>query len=274
MKNKTPSRITLINEKILAAECPDQLPALLAVKDDWNAWLMQDAGQPRPAGLDRKSLCHALIAVAQIQKAASIHADSLIKAGACDHRSKVLRGKVRGLLPFLKEAMRRQSTTTVERVGDARIEEIGTILEDACQAMADLRVPETIVHDDVNAGNILFQGEQCRVIDWCEVSVSSPFLFFQNIVRLAEREWGNIDDLSESLRHQYSECWCDVLTNEQMTIGFTLAPLLAIFSHLTRYVDLLSATVADDDQLGYVRSLVRRLDRKASTAGLRGILRG
>lgn len=260
--------------KILAAACPDQLPALLAVNDDWNAWLMQDAGKPRTAGFDRESLCDALTAFAQIQRVASTDTDALIQAGACDHRSQALRSAVRALVPFLQETMHRQSTTAVTTIADARIEEIGAILEDACEAMAGSRIPETIVHNDVNAGNILFQRDRCIFIDWCEVSIGSPFLFFQNMLRLAERGLGKECNLSKSLRDRYSECWHDVLTDEQMDIGFSLAPLLAVFSYLSRYVELLAAAGVDEDRLGLVRSLVRHLDREAGSPRLCGILRG
>lgn len=261
--------------KIVSAVCPDQLPVLVAVKDEWNAWLMQDAGKPRTAGMDRGSLCRTMSAAAQIQKTTSNHVDSLIEAGARDNRASVLRDTVRHHLPFLREAMQRQSTAAVTKIADGRIEELGAILEDACEAMANSRIPDTIVHNDLNVGNILFHRGRCKLIDWCEVCIGSPFLFFQNVLRLAEREAATISDVSEALREIYSECWRDVLTQEQMQIGFTVAPLLAIMSHLSAYSDFSSPIDrVDDDHLGLVRSLVRHLDREARNAKLCGILRG
>jgi hypothetical protein len=261
--------------KILASACPDSLPVLLAVRDEWNGWLMEGAGRPLDAVPSQELLDHAVSAMAKLQIMASLHVDSLLRAGARDHRAAVLQDETRRFVPFLDEAMQHQSTTKVPRIAASRLEEIGIIIEDACGVLASSGIPDTVVHNDLNSGNILFQRKHCRFIDWCEVSIGSPFLALQNLLRLAASGSVGGGYATDTLRRIYSECWMNVLTEKQLETGLALAPLVAVVSHLAGYLDFLSSpTQTDDRQLGYVRSLTRHLDRETHSPELRRILRG
>ena len=44
-----------------------------------------------------------------------------------------------------------------------------------CDELAARGVPETVQHDDLHMANVYAQGEQLRVLDWGDASISHPF---------------------------------------------------------------------------------------------------
>lgn len=119
--------------------------------------------------------------------------------------------------------MANQISTQVPRLGRQRLEELGRILEDTCLRMEALGVPDTLLHNDMNSGNILFRELQCTFTDWCEAGIGNPFLTFHNLCLLAadRKTW------LPQLRELYRRCWSDLLSPCQIDTAFALAPLLA-----------------------------------------------
>jgi hypothetical protein len=259
----------------LAAAGAQHLPTLVASRENWRAWLMEDAGTPVQGSWDEAALCSAASALAQLQKKALPYADALIEAGARDHRSTSLKRQMRGWLPLLSKAMRLQTSTSVPKIDDKRLDELMQIGDEACEALLQVKMPDTILHGDLNQGNILFQGEACRFIDWAEARVGCPFLDLFLLPRLAAKRPGSNDATIEATRNAYLRCWRDVLTEEQLEVGLALAPLLAIASHLAGLLDPLRLRLKmDSEQIGYIRSLTRQLDREARNLEMRKPLLG
>jgi len=259
----------------LAAAGAEHLPALVAIREDWHAWLMEDAGSPVQGSWDGVSLCSAASALAQLQKRALPYGDALIEAGALDHRSASLKRQMRGWLPLLSKAMRLQTSTSVPKIDDKRLDELMQMGDEACEALIQVKMPDTILHGDLNPGNILFQGEACRFIDWAEARVGCPFLDLPLLPRLAAKRPGSNDATIEATRNAYLRCWRDVLTEEQLEVGLALAPLLAIASHLAGLLDPSRLRLKmDSEQIRYIRSLTRQLDRETRNLEMRKPLLG
>jgi hypothetical protein len=246
--------------KLLSELCPEFLPQRVAERRDWNAWLMEDAG----SSLDfwtLPALEQAVSSMAELQKRTIGRTQLFLDAGAFDQRLPALRAHLTELVEYLKEAMMKQSSTLVPRIESRRLQQLFTIIEEACFRMEALQIPDTLVHNDMNSGNILFHGTHCVFTDWCEIGVGNPFFSLQYLCLLQPR---GEQDWTPRLREIYRQCWLDLLSVSQIEQVLELMPLLAIVSYLYgRGSWLHSVRRNDPDVESYARSLARHMDRAA-----------
>jgi hypothetical protein len=246
--------------KLLSELCPEFLPQRVAERRDWNAWLMEDAG----SSLDfwtLPALEQAVSSMAALQKRTIGRTQLFLDAGAFDQRLPALRAHLTELVEYLKEAMMKQSSTLVPRIESRRLQQLFTIIEEACFRMEALQIPDTLVHNDMNSGNILFHGTHCVFTDWCEIGVGNPFFSLQYLCLLKPR---GEQDWTPRLREIYRQCWLDLLSVSQIEQVLELMPLLAIVSYLYgRGSWLHSVRRNDPDVESYARSLARHMDRAA-----------
>jgi hypothetical protein len=253
---------------LLAKICPEALPPVLASRSDWNAWIMEDAGKPNEGPVRLPLLEQAVTTLACLQKACGTRCCDLFAAGAYDLRIGSLRSNLPDLIEYLSLAMGRQVSTRAPRLTSARMLEIGELLRDACDCLERLSIPDTLIHNDMNPGNVLYDGSRCVITDWCEAAVGNPFLTFEHLSLFASNEAGRF-----RLREIYRNCWLDSLSQRQIEQAFQLATLLAIASYLYGRGDWLASPRRDDSHFeSYARSLARHMDRVAQVTNLREAL--
>ena len=63
---------------MLAGLLPQHLPMLVAVREDWNAWWMEDAGQSLDDVRSPEILRHVILSLAELQKASIYHGSTLL----------------------------------------------------------------------------------------------------------------------------------------------------------------------------------------------------
>jgi hypothetical protein len=246
--------------RMLSELCPEFLPQRIAERSDWNAWLMEDAGQTLDFWTLR-ALEQAVSSMAELQKKTIGRARAFLDAGAFDQRLPVLRAHLTELVEYLNEAMMKQSSTLVPRIESRRLRQLFTIIEAACFRMEALQIPDTLVHNDMNPGNILFQGTHCVFTDWCEIGVGNPFFTLQYLCLLQSR---GEQDWTTRLRELYRQCWQDLLSTSQIEKALDLTPLLAILSYLYGRGSWLRSVRRNDPHVeSYARSLARCMDRMA-----------
>jgi hypothetical protein len=246
------------------ARCyPEFLPTVLCSRPDWNAWVMEEFGRPVDSlTVHEFEQAARLFADLQIQLAGKT--EDLLLFGCIDQRLPLLRARVPELMSYLAEAMGRQTSTKVQRVGQRRLGELAKILGDTCRSMEELRIPDSLIHNDTNPGNFLFDGSRCVFTDWCEAYVGSPFVTLEHLcVQMANKgaEWrAGV----ANLRTIYKERWLALLSAGQIERGFALAPLLAIASYLWGRGDWLRSPRRENPRFqSYSRSLGRCMDRAA-----------
>lgn len=253
----------------LADLCPEFLPRRIAAREDWNAWLMEDAGQPLDSWT-KPALELAVCSLAELQKRTLDRTNDLMASGFFDQRIGTLRASLPDLVAYLDEAMTRQISTKVPRLEKRRLSQLASLLDNACSRMEDLGIPDTVVHDDINSGNILFSGQHCVFTDWCEAGVGNPFLTFQHLCLLQP---GNGEDWNPRLREAYKQCWLEYLTASQIERAFLLMPLLAILSYLYGHGTWLHTEQRYEPHVeSYARSLARHLDRAAGDSQVLEVL--
>lgn len=253
---------------LLANVYPSALPALAASRRDWNAWVMEDAGSPMEGRASLSDLELATTTLASLQKACIARRSDLLDAGASDIGVKHLQRRLPDLIEYLSLSMERQTSIRVPRLTASRLLEIGNVLKDACGRLEELSIPATLVHNDLNRCNILYNGSRCVITDWSEAGVGNPFIAFEHLSLLTTSEAERM-----RLREVYRRCWLDILSTRQIEQAFQLAPLLAIASYLYGRGDWLASPLRNNPHFeSYARSLARHMDRAARAAELREAL--
>jgi Ser/Thr protein kinase RdoA (MazF antagonist) len=210
----------------------------------------------------------AVTALASLQKACLTGRSRLLAAGAFDIGMRGLRRRLPDLIEYLSLTMEHQTSTMVPRLTANRLVELGELLKTACDCLEGLSIPDTLVHNDVNPSNILYNGSRCVLTDWCEAGVGNPFLTFEHLSLLAASEAERA-----RLREIYGGFWLDCLGTRQIEEAFHLAPLLAIASYLCGRADWLVSPSRNDPHFeSCARSLARHIDRAAQVAGLQEVL--
>jgi hypothetical protein len=264
-----PNRHEFSVTQTLAQICPDFLPTIIASRLDWNAWLMEDAGTS-PSEWSQHSLKQAVCSMARMQIQTFGRTEELLNAGVGDLRVAVLRQGIPQLIGYLKEAMKRQSSIKASRIEEARLTEIGNIVSDCCFQMEALNIPDTLVHNDINSGNILFEGGRCVFTDWAEAAVGNPFVTFQHMTLLQPiggSPW------IPGIRRAYKRRWTAHLESSVIDQAFVLVPALAILAYLYgRGSWLVSPRRYEPGFESYARALARHLDRAVRNPNLQEVL--
>jgi hypothetical protein len=248
----------------LARNCPKYLAKLVCARTDWNAWVMEEVGEPlrRPVSLPQVE--QVVTRLAEMQKQLAGRAEELLSFGCMDHRIEVLEAHMHELFVYLEEAMERQTSTKVYRIDKPRLRELEDVLRDACCSMRELGIPDSLIHNDLNPGNILSDGSQCVFADWCEACVGNPFLIFQQLCGLVSRDEDRSLPWAQGLKLLYKSQWHGLLSESQIDRAFIITPLLAVLSCLFgRGTWLRSSRREDPHFQGYTRSLARYMDRAA-----------
>jgi hypothetical protein len=255
--------------RALAERFPNHLPTIVATREDWNAWLMEDAGRPLHDSFDLPSLAQTVSCLAELQKQSIHHTNVLLAAGCIDCAIQVLHAHLGELTAYLEEAMSRQTSTKVARLDKQRLRQLECILRDTCTKMQELCIPDTLLHNDTNPNNILLDNSHCVFTDWCEAYIGNPFLTFEHLCTQVARDSKRPQIWLPQLRDIYKHCWLEWLSEAQIEHAFALMPLLAIAFSLYGQGDWLISQRRDESRFqSYRRSLARHMDRAAQAPEL------
>jgi hypothetical protein len=245
---------------------PEFLPKLVAIRNDWNAWLTEDAGEQLSAPAAGAVFVKAIKSFASLQTRTIGTVDILLAAGAFDQHIPVLRCHLDDVVAFLIDAMARQTSAKVAPLRRHRVLELGEILGDALCQLEALAIPDALIHNDLNLGNILYDGTRCVFTDWSEAAVGNPFLSFERFRLLNRNSEGE-------LMRVYSEGWREYRSQTIIDRVYQLMPLLSIFTYLYGRGDWLVDTSKVTPQFeSYARSLARHMDRAAQSPELQEAL--
>jgi hypothetical protein len=240
------------------------------MRSDWNAWVMEEFGSSMHGSDSLDDFKRAVCQLASLQKQLAGRSEELLAAQCADHRSGVLNSHVDGVIDYLDGAMQQQTSTKAPRLSTERLREIRSILHDACLALEDLQVPDSVMHNDISPGSILSNGASCVFTDWCEAYVGNPFISFEQLCVHVSRITRDSESWVRSLTGIYRSCWRDVLTERQIDGALRIAPLISVLSYLCGRGEWLDASRRNEPStLSYSRSLARHMDRIAGSAGLR-----
>jgi hypothetical protein len=264
---------------LLCKLCRGYVPEVVAEMPAWNAWLMRGDGKgvtalPTETFDIMRLLEGAVESLAEVQKRTVGSELDLLEAGAFDHRTQVLRTEAGVLFAYMDEAMGLQTSTKAPRIESGRLRELRSNFEDMCKHMEDLRLPDTVLHGDMNLGNILIANGRCVFIDWCEAYVGNPLVTFEHLLLLNSIANPSLKASCEHrLREMYRRSMGKMCDPRAIDEGFARAPLIAAISATFGRGDWLRTPLRDDPRRqAYVRGIARHMDRAARVPGLLGTL--
>jgi hypothetical protein len=243
----------------LSEPYPESLSEVVAIREDWNALLSENAGRPQSSHAELRSAVRSLASL-QVQTINAV--DVLLTAGAFDHRLATLISHIDEVIAFLVDAMGRQTSTKVARMSAKRLLELGEILRDTCFRLEGLGIPDTLIHNDMSFGNILYDGKKCVFIDWSEAAIGNPFISFERLCHLSPHD-------RAALRQVYRRCWADYVSEAAANQAYLLVPLPAIFAYLCGRSEWIKDPGKGYSGFeSYARSLARDMNRAAKNPAL------
>jgi hypothetical protein len=222
-------------------------------------------GTPLPHPTPEDLLVGAAKTLASLQVQTTGCLDVLLASGAFDQRIQVLESHIDSITACLLGAMGRQRSTKVAPLSEARVSELAELLREACVHMERLDIPDALVHNDINAGNILHDGVSCVFTDWSEAAISNPFLSCERLCQVNR-------DHREQVCATYRKAWSPRLSAACINEAFVLMPLLAIYAYLCGRGDWLENRNTRPDLDAHARSLARHMDRAAQAPDLLEVL--
>lgn len=186
---------------------PGQVPSVLVIDEQRHLMLMQDAGtELRDDTDDPVRLEEALRQYAEMQIRLAPHVEALAATGCPDRRLR--------LLPQLyQEALAGTHLLHIDEprgLPRSQYEQMlafAPLLQEMCDELASYRVPESLHHDDLHTGNILFNGEHYVFIDLAECCLTHPFCSMFITLRVARYVLEYDEPTLERLRLAYLVPW-------------------------------------------------------------------
>lgn len=270
--NAEPGEHELAVTQALMKLYPDALPSLVAIQEQWGAWLTVDAGIPLPEGMNLAIMQKAVAAMAGLQRHTVEHTTELLNMGALDRSPLALREHCDDLFVYLEKAMMHQTSTRVPRLDASRLREMKCLTQDACLRMDALGIPATIGHGDMNRGNVVYDGGHCRFLDWREAYVGNPFVGFEHLLLLLHST-GTGEQEATQLKQVYKRAWQDLIPSSTMDAALTLMPVVAGISALYGRGAWLQSEHRDSSgRQRYARNVARYVDRALRSSELSALL--
>jgi aminoglycoside phosphotransferase (APT) family kinase protein len=158
--------------------------------------------------------------------------------------------------------MSQQTSVRAPRLEPMRVRFICAALGRACEQTIALGIPKSLIHGDLNTGNVL-QGERCIFIDWSEAYIGCPLVSLQHVLLLARTvEETKREFVQQELITRYCAEWNGLVPLERMHTATRFMPLLAAASALYGRGDWFdSADHRSPSRLAFARTLARHMDR-------------
>ncbi|MHB8527259.1 MAG: phosphotransferase [Candidatus Acidiferrales bacterium] len=253
----------------LARLFPRFVPAFLGVHASWNGWLSWEASGATLDSFGEVSAWErAAKALSELQIASLGKNDELLDSGCKDLRLDWLSRQIDPFLASMSEAMATQKKQPPAILTNSELRILGDELKDACSALYDLALPNTLGHIDFNPGNILVSPEACVFLDWAEACVANPLITFAYLREHSQRQSLEATRSVEGITAAYLQPWQSFISPSDLMSGMALSSLVAVFAYAVSGSAWRSSEALRDPALaGYLRSLTRRMHRDA--AGIR-----
>jgi hypothetical protein len=250
----------------LARFFPQYLPPILASRPDWNGWLaLEVEGISLGETRDIRHWKATASALAKLQMEASDRSGVLIDSGARDLRTPALLELIRPFLDAMGQLMEEQTKVPPPALPRSELMLLGEHIEEALSLSADLGIPDTLGHLDLNPGNVIVSEGQSVFLDWAEAYLGNPLFSFQYLVEHLRQLSSMCMTAGSVLTTTYAEEWRSLVSSASLEKALALSPMLAAFAYAVAtdgWGD--QARLQDPKVAGYLRSLTRRMHREGN----------
>ncbi len=206
---------------------PGTVPAPLAI-DEQRAWmLLPDLGTPLEDESDVAVWIDAVRNHARLQRSYVTEPERLLEYSCTDRRLAVLDAELDRLLEP------NSLTAQLDPTKQSRLPERGKQLREAIVELADIGVPETLLHGDLHPRNLAVRDGQVLAFDWTDAALAHPFL---DLVTFTEKR----SPLSSDPRvlDAYLHEWQEYATPTDLRRALTLAEQLGTLYQTITYLHL------------------------------------
>jgi hypothetical protein len=147
----------------------------------------------------------------------------------------------------------------------SRLQEVHRVVGKVYGRLERLDIPATIMHGDINRGNMLFAAHRCQFTDWSDGYIGFPLITLEHLLLLNRIENPSFRDaVNRTLRDAYRLALTSLCDPKQLEQGMICSPLLAAVSALYGRGDWLHTDARNDRRrLRYARCMARHIDLAA-----------
>lgn len=240
---------------------PEYLPTILASRLDWRGWLMADAGSSAEKTWFPSSRSFERIGrnLARFQQASIPFVGDLMNVGLADQRIPTLRATVAELMPCFEEAVLFQRPAGIPQILLWKLREIANTFDEAFGAIEEIGLPDTLVHNDLNPGNILMWEGDSVFTDWADASVGNPFVAIDQL-QIYFNQNARLSPELPRIIHAYSREWYGGFSQKKLDTVVQSVRLLSLAAHLTsRKQWIISEYRRNPAIQSYLRSMARQM---------------
>jgi hypothetical protein len=218
----------------LATMYPDHMPTPLAVDQAQDWMLLADFNRILRDQPESQAWADALCAFVRLQKASAVQVEALLASGCRDRRLDTFAARLDALLCDTDALARLQADEI------ARLHQLAPQLRAMCSALAQYRVPQTLVHGDLHAKNIAIRNGRYLFFDWTDGCVSHPFFDLVTMLRHA----AVLQDASAAasrLCDAYLALWTDYEPMPRLRQAWALAAPLGALHQAVSYQHIVAS---------------------------------
>lgn len=248
----------------LAGQRPEYFPEIIAANNHCKGWLMKEVeGVLLEQTCNCEDWLYAATTLGRMQADFLGQEQRLVAAGCRDLRLSTIMPQIDEFLEAMEGLMQRQRTDTPRPLSKLELLQLGKELKVACHGVAELDVPDTLGHCDLNPGNVIVNGGSVAFIDWVEAYVGNPLPTFEYLSLAFNRYLPGCKAHKDSLYRVYADSLGMTIRPSLLSKASAFAPLLGVLFaaiHGEWWSD--GGRACDDLQAKYLRSLARRIRRE------------
>ena len=251
----------------LAARYPAHMPLPVALDPHQNWLLLADVGPDLRGTPDSQVWAEALNTFGRLQRATVTQVDDLLGLGCRDRRLETMLTHLETLVHDAGVVAQLQADE------QARLRHLMPRLTAMGHALADYRVPYTLVHGDLHPGNIARHQGTYRFFDWTDACVAHPFFDVLPMLFAVQ----TLPDAASARAHMlesYLELWTAYEPRERLRQVWALAQPLGALHQAISYAHIvagLEATVQHEQTWGiayWLRKVLQFLEPESPATGL------
>jgi hypothetical protein len=206
---------------------PGAVPAPLAI-DEQRAWmLLPDLGSPLEGESDVAVWIDAVRNHARLQRSYVTEPERLLEYSCADRRLAVLEAELDRLLEP------NSLTGHLDPTAQAKLPDRAKQLREAIVELAEIGVPETLLHGDLHPRNLAVRDGQVLAFDWTDAALAHPFL---DLVTFVEKSSPLSSD--PRVRDAYLAEWEEYAAPSDLRRALTLAEELGTLYQTITYLHL------------------------------------
>jgi hypothetical protein len=238
----------------LSDERPGQVVSPLAIDEDRVWMLLPDLGPPLTAEADVEVWIAAMRGHARLQRSYAESPERLLEMGCVDRPLTVLAAEIDRLFG---------PNTITDRLDQAERDRLpghADRLREAINELADIGVPETLLHGDLHPRNLAVRDGRVLAFDWTDAALAHPFL---DLVTFIEKR--SEISLDPRLTDAYLAEWEEFASPSDLRKALVLAEQLGSMYQLMSYLHLLEylsgpsrEAMIEGGGVGWIRRLLQQ----------------